>query len=53
MKCQNEALAVSLKEVIYRTNIDKESARVEYERKTKEVSTVMRSQVYISYFLIN
>ena len=53
LKCQNEALAVSLKEVIYRTNIDKESARVEYERKTKEVSTVMRSQVYISYFLIN
>ena len=45
LKCQNEALSVSLKEVIFRTNIDKESARVEYERKTKEVSNIMRSQV--------
>lgn len=45
LKCQNEALAVSLKEVIFRTNVDKESARVEYERKTKEISNIMRSQV--------
>jgi hypothetical protein len=45
LKLQNEALSVSLKEVIYRTNIDKESAKAEYERKTKEVSSVMRSQV--------
>lgn len=46
LKLQNEALSVSLKEVIYRTNIDKESAKSEYERKTKEISSVMRSQVY-------
>ena len=45
LKCQNEALSVSLKEVIFRTNVDKESARVEYERKTKEISNIMRSQV--------
>lgn len=45
LKLQNEALSVSLKEVIYRTNIDKESAKAEYQRKTKEVSSVMRTQV--------
>jgi len=50
LKCQNEALAVSLKEVIFRTNVDKESARVEYERKTKEISNVMRSQVNILFY---
>lgn len=47
LKLQNEALTVSLKEVIYRTNIDKESAKAEYERKTKEISSVMRTQVMI------
>jgi len=51
LKLQNEALSVSLKEVIYRTNIDKESAKAEYERKTKEISYVMRNQVnYHIYF---
>jgi len=52
LKLQNEALSVSLKEVIYRTNIDKESAKSEYERKTKEISSVMRSQV-IQFIISN
>jgi hypothetical protein len=51
LKLHNEALSVSLKEVIFRTNIDKESAKSEYERKTKEVSSVMRTQVIIIIFL--
>lgn len=50
LKLQNEALSVSLKEVIFRTNIDKESAKSEYERKTKEVSSVMRTQVNYFFF---
>jgi hypothetical protein len=45
LKLQNEALSVSLKEVIFRVNIDKDSAKAEYERKTKEVSSVIRTQV--------
>jgi hypothetical protein len=52
LKLQNEALSVSLKEVIYRTNIDKDSAKAEYERKTKEISYVMRTQVRNNLYII-
>lgn len=44
-KLQNEALSVSLKELMNRTNVDKELSKNDYERKTKEITHVMRSQV--------
>lgn len=45
VRLQNEALSVSLKELSTRTTVDKESNKNEYEKKTKEVTNVMRSQV--------
>jgi hypothetical protein len=44
-KLQNEALSCSLKEFMQRTNIDKEFNKNDYERKTKEITNVMRTQV--------
>jgi coiled-coil domain-containing protein 77 len=45
VKLQNEALEVSLKELMYRSNTDKETTKTDYERKTREITNVMRNQV--------
>ncbi len=45
LKLQNEALSVSLREVGNKTTMDKEITKNDYERKTKEITNVMRSQV--------
>jgi len=45
LKLQNEALSVSLKDTVSRTSVDKELSKNDYERKTREISNVMRSQV--------
>ena len=45
IKLQNEALEVSLKELMQRTNTDKETTKTDYERKTREITNVMRTQV--------
>lgn len=45
IKLQNEALSISLKEITNKTTMDKEMNKNDYERKTREISNVMRSQV--------
>jgi hypothetical protein len=45
VKIQNEALSVSLKELMHRTNVDKETVKSDYEKKTREITNVMRIQV--------
>jgi len=45
LRCQNEALTISLQELSNRTNVDISSTKNEYEKKTKEIANVMRSQV--------
>jgi type I site-specific restriction endonuclease len=45
VKLQNEALSVSLKELVNKTNSDKEYNKNDYERKTREITNVMRNQV--------
>jgi len=45
VKLQNEALSVSVKELINKTNSDKEVNKNDYERKTREITNVMRNQV--------
>lgn len=45
IKLQNEALSVSLKEVTNKTVMDKEINKNDYERKTREISNIMRNQV--------
>jgi hypothetical protein len=45
VKLQNEALSVSLKELMHRASLDKETTKTDYERKTREITSVMRTQV--------
>jgi hypothetical protein len=45
IKLQNEALSVSLKELMHRASLDKETTKTDYERKTREITNVMRTQV--------
>lgn len=50
LRCQNEALTISLQELSNRTNVDISSTKNEYEKKTKEIANVMRSQViFLNY----
>jgi len=52
LRCQNEALTVSLQELSNRTNVDIVSTKNEYEKKTKEIANTMRTQViyYFKYY---
>ncbi len=45
IKLQNEALSVSLKELTNKTVVDKEVNKNDYERRTKEITNIMRNQV--------
>jgi len=45
IKLQNEALSVSLRDLMHRANVDKETTKTDYERKTREITSVMRTQV--------
>jgi coiled-coil domain-containing protein 77 len=45
IKLQNEALSVSLREITSKTVMDKEINKNDYERKTKEITNIMRNQV--------
>jgi hypothetical protein len=45
VKLQNEALGVSLKELSSKVMNDKEHSKNDYDRKTKEITNVMRNQV--------
>jgi hypothetical protein len=45
LKLQNEALSISLKEISNKTSLDKELNKNDYDRKTREITNVMRSQV--------
>lgn len=45
LKLQVEALTFTIDDVVKKFELEKTSARLDYERKTKEISTVMRNQV--------
>ena len=48
-KLQNEALTETIKELTVKTDLEKEVTKNDFERKTKEISSVYRAQV-ISLF---
>ena len=45
LKLQNEALSVSIKDVINKTNYEKDINKSDYDRKTKEIGGILRTQV--------
>jgi hypothetical protein len=45
VKLQNEALGVTIKDLAHKSNIEKETHKNDYDKKTKEISKVMRTQV--------
>jgi len=49
LKLQVEALTFTLDDVVKKFEVERTSARLDYERKTKEISSVMRSQVNLNY----
>lgn len=44
-KLQNEALTETIKELTVKTDLEKEVTKNDFERKTKEISSVYRAQV--------
>ena len=48
-KLHNEALTETIKELTVKTDIEKEATKNDFERKTKEISNVYRSQVTVKY----
>ena len=46
-KLQNEALTETIKELTVKTDLEKEVTKNDFERKTKEISSVYRAQVII------
>ncbi len=50
-KLQIEALTVSLDEIVKKFNLEKDAMIIDYERKIKEISTIMRNQVYFKLII--